>query len=243
MPPAGPRNRSGSPAQVQGPEPQVHVLRPLPVPPPPGLAGQCGDSGVQVGVVPPSKASWNAAPSHFRQETAVLSLWRRPCHSSGGMPLIRARACRMAVPWLNTATVWSGWAAAMRRRAPLHPLPQFPQPLSTGGRPSGVAAVEAVQLPGLGAAHLAPGLVLPVPHVQLPQLRVGTQFQAPGLIDSPGRGAGAVQVAGPHRVEVLPLEALLQAWICLRPFSVTRASYQPWMRRYRFPSASAWRIR
>lgn len=78
----------------------------------------------------------------------MLSLWRRPCHSSGGMPLIRARACRMAVPWLNTATVWSGWAAAMRRRARSTRLPQFPQPLSTGGRPSGVAAVEAVQLPG-----------------------------------------------------------------------------------------------
>ena len=197
------------PLQVQGPEPQVHVLRPLPVPPPPGLAGQCGDSGVQVGVVPLEGQLERRSVPLQAGDGGVVAV-------AQAVPLLRRDALdpRQSLP--------DGGAVAEHRhrlvrvgggdaaQGPLHPLPQLPQPLSTGGRPSGVAAVEAVQLPGLGAAHLAPGLVLPVPHVQLPQLRVGTQFQAPGLIDSPGRGAGAVQVAGPHRVEVLPLEALLQ---------------------------------
>lgn len=230
------------PLQVQGPEPQVHVLRPLPVPPPPGLAGQCGDSGVQVGVVPLEGQLERRSVPLQAGDGGVVAV-------AQAVPLLRRDALdpRQSLP--------DGGAVAEHRhrlvrvgggdaaQGPLHPLPQLPQPLSTGAVQVGSLRLKRSSSPGWVrrtwpqvwssqspcSAPAAPGrYAVPGPwaHRQPgPWCRCGTgRWTTPRRSAPPGSAA-----PGPGSA--------------LRPFSVTRASYQPWMRRYRFPSASAWRIR
>ena len=187
------------PLQVQGPEPQVHVLRPLPVPPPPGLAGQCGDSGVQVGVVPLEGQLERRSVPLQAGDGGVVTV-------AQAVPLLRRDALdpRQSLPDGGAVAEYSHrLAGVLYGDAPdgaLHPGPDLPQALAAGGDPRGVAVVELEEPLPLRPAHLAPGTVLPAAHVDLPQAGICVQLQSLGHIDGPGGGPGAVQVAGPDRI-------------------------------------------
>ena len=192
-----------------GAEPQVHVLRLLLVLPPPGLLTQGGQLRRQMGggavkdYLEPLSVKGEAVDGGvLAVAEGVPVLWGDAFHIGEKL----ADSCAMA----EYGDGLTGVLPCQGGQGPLQPIPRLGQTLAARGPPGRVATVEGRHPRRIKVPHLPPSLVLPVPHVQLPQLRVGTQFQAPGLIDSPGRGAGAVQVAGPHRVEVLPLEALLQ---------------------------------
>ena len=77
--------------------------------------------------------------------------------------------------------------------------------------------MELVQLPVeikhlllAGGVQFLPGTALPAAHMDLPKGRIGVQFQALGLIDRPGGGAGPEQVAAVYRVDVHIVKALFQ---------------------------------
>ena len=79
-----------------------------------------------------------------------------------------------------------------------------------GGAEGGIAVVEQGQLLRLGVPHLAPGAVLPVTHVDLPQAGVQVEGEVFGQIDGPGGELGADQVAGVDRLDGDSGKALLQ---------------------------------
>lgn len=113
----------------------------------------------------------------------------------------------------------------------LHPGPDLPQALAAGGDPRGVAVVELEEPLPLRPAHLAPGTVLPAAHVDLPQAGICVQLQSLGHIDGPGGGRVRYRSLDQTASTGTPENRASRALICFQPFSVTRASYQPWIRR------------
>ena len=70
--------------------------------------------------------------------------------------------------------------------------------------------VEVKHLLVIGGIQLLPGTALPTAHMDLPEGRVGVQFQTLGFIDGPSGGAGPEQIAAVHRVDVYIVKALFQ---------------------------------
>ena len=85
-----------------------------------------------------------------------------------------------------------------RRQHPLQHLPGRLRPLHV---PFFRVKVEIHQLLFVRPGNVAPGLLLPPAHADLPQVPPPVKLQPLGPVDGAGGGAGAVQVAGVNGVD------------------------------------------
>ena len=208
--PGGQINRLFLSLPVQGAVPQVHVLNGA-VLPPPVLPGHGADALRQVrGVQFQLGVQRQAAPVIEQAgHGGVLAVAHLvPVLGSHALHHGQQLADGRAVAEDGDGLV--GIAPGDAAQGVVDPLAHLAQALPIGGLPGGVAAVEEGNAVSVEVVHLAPGLVLPVPHVDLPQTGVSVQLQALGDIERPGGGLGAIEVAGPHRVYMDILKAALK---------------------------------
>ena len=107
-----------------------------------------------------------------------------------------------------------GAALILRRDgadSPQHPVQHLLGRLGALDVPFGELAAEIGHLLRVLTVDVAPGALFPAAHVDLPQRWHPVEGQALGLIDGAGGGAGTVQVAGIHRVNMDILEPLFQS--------------------------------
>ena len=195
---------------VQGAVPQVYVPDGAVLPPPvlPGhgadLLRQMGGVQLQIGVHGQA-APVIEQPGH----SGVLAVTHLvPVLGSHALHHGQQLADGRAVAEDGDGLV--GITAGDAAQGGVDPLSHLGQAVPIGCLPAGVAAVEEGDAVCVKAVHLAPRLVLPVPHVDLPQAGVGVQLQSLGDIDRPCGGHGAIEVAGPHRIDVDILKAALE---------------------------------